>query len=382
MRVVRRDRAGRWYLFLLGGVGFLTAFGAHAVVVNLPEYGRRYGLSYAALGLLLAAYNLAEIVVKPPAGRLADRAGPRVVMLWGTVLFSLSCLAYLVLPPITLAGLRVCQGLGAGALSVASMVLVVRGYSRRLGGAFGIYNALKGSGYVLAPLAGGFLGGGLRGALLFAGLAGTAVLCLLVATGSPPAVRCGGKRPAPLPARLWPWYLANFTDTALLGLVLGFLPVRADELGYGAKEIGLLLTGLTLSYLAVQPAAGVLADRVGRRPLVFGGLALASAATAVLGVFRGAGLALAAVLAGLGLGVTWTNSLAAVGEAAGGEAAGDRLGLAGSCKDAGDIAGPMLFGLIAGRWGISAAFGLCGTLGLAVLGIIASGTGTGGQPAP
>lgn len=367
-------RAGRWRLLLLGGVGFLTAFGAHAVVVNLPAYGRRYGLNYTALGVLLASYNAAEILIKPPAGKLADRVGSRAVMLWGTAAFSLSCLAYLVLPARALAGLRVCQGAGAGALSVASMILVVKGYARRLGEAFGIYNALKGLGYVLAPLAGGFLGGGLRGAFLLAGLAGLAVLGLLIAAGPPPAAKETRKRSASGAGKLWPWYLANFTDMALLGLVLGFLPVRADELGYGAGKIGLLLAGMTLAYLAIQPAAGKMADRVGRRPPVLAGLALASTGTAVLGALHGAGLALAAVLVGLGLGATWTNSIAAVGEAAGSGEAGSRLGLAGSSKDAGDIAGPLLLGFLAGRLGLAAAFALCGLLGLVSLLVMADGT--------
>ena len=101
MRGIRRRTIGV-RIAVLGAVGFLTAYGAHIVVAGLPAYGRRLGLGYGAIGLLLASYNLAEIVAKPLAGRLADRIGARPVMFWGTAFFSLSCLMYLVSPPAAL----------------------------------------------------------------------------------------------------------------------------------------------------------------------------------------------------------------------------------------------------------------------------------------
>jgi len=364
-------------LGLLGAVGFLTAFGAHVVVVGLPAYGRARGLGYEALGFLLASYNLAEILAKPLMGRMIDRIGPRPVMLWGTAFFAFSCLAYLVMPPAALMGLRVCQGAGAGALSVSSLVLVAKGFPDRLGRAFGTYNALKGTGYVCAPLVGGLFSkwAGFRGAFLVAGLAGLAVLALLARADFSPGIKPGRADGARDPAvRLWPWYLANFADMSLLGILLGFLPVRADGLGYDGRAIGLLLTGATLAYLAAQPISGALADRIGRRPLVLFGLALGGMSTIALGSLAGPFLPAAAVLGGFGLGATWTNSLAHVGEAAGKGRVGSDLGLAGSCKDAGDIAGPLTLGYLAERFGLGRAFGLWGLVGILIAVLVGLGS--------
>ncbi|MGE5530453.1 MAG: MFS transporter [Patescibacteria group bacterium] len=352
-------------LGLLGAVGFLTAYGAHAIAIGLPSYGRRYGLGYGAVGLLLAAYNLAEIVVKPAAGRLADRIGARPVMLWGTAFFSLSCLAYLFTPPAALPALRICQGLGAGALSVASMLLVARIFPERLGAAMGAYHALKGLGYAGVPLFGGVFGGGLRRLFAFAGVAGLGVFIMQAACSPLLAARgqAGLARPPRRHGRLWPWYLANFADMALLGIVLGFLPVRADALGYGPRAIGWLLLLPTLAYLLSQPPAGALADRIGRQCLVPASLAVGAAAVATLGRLSGWPLHAAAVAAGLALGATWANSLAGVGEAAGSGEMGSRLGLAGSCKDLGDVVGPLGLGILAQKAGLASAFSLCGLLG-------------------
>ncbi len=364
-------------LCVLGAVGFLTALGAHVVVTNLPEYGRTHGLGYQALGMMLAAYNLAEIAAKPLSGRLADRIGPLPVMIWGTACFALSCLAYLILPPSSLAGLRVCQGIGAGALSVSSLILVAAFFPARLGGAFGVYNLLKGAGYVAAPLLGGSLGagGGLRGPFLASGLSGLAILGLQLAAAPYLRVRPSGQSGTrPSRGRLWPWYVANFTDMALLGILLGFVPIRADALGYGAGEIGFLLTGATLFYLAAQPLAGLAADRLGRRPVILAGLLLGSLSTCGLGFSAGWSLWVLATIAALGLGAAWTNSLAEVGEAAGADRIGGDLGLASSCKDAGDIAGPLGLGYAAGWLGLGPAFCLCGMCGCAAAAVVGLAT--------
>ncbi|NLG83849.1 MAG: MFS transporter, partial [Firmicutes bacterium] len=299
-------------ILLLGGVGFLTAFGAHMIAAGLPDFGRTHGLGYAGMGFLLAAYNLAEMGIKPLAGRLSDVLGPRPVMLWGTTVFTFTSLLFFVLPARFLLGIRLSQGLGAGALSVSSLAILVVSSPRHLGAALGLYQALKGTGYVIAPLIGGFFTrhGGFPAVFLLAGAAGMVLfVCQLIfascldapsfAGGGKPATRGRGER-------LWPWYLANFTDTALLGILLGFLPVRADELGYLPPAIGLLLGATSLGFLLVQPLAGALADRFGRRAAVLWGLVLGSLGTGALGFLRGAGLAAMGMIGGLGLGVAWT----------------------------------------------------------------------------
>lgn len=63
-------------LWPLYAVGFVTAFGAHSVAANLGSYDPRASL--LALGVLLAVYDGAEVVLKPGvrgAGR-PDRTTP------------------------------------------------------------------------------------------------------------------------------------------------------------------------------------------------------------------------------------------------------------------------------------------------------------------
>lgn len=58
------------------GAGFVTAFGAHAVVANLGRYALGHRGSMWGLGLLLGIHDGAEMVLKPVFGAVADAPGP------------------------------------------------------------------------------------------------------------------------------------------------------------------------------------------------------------------------------------------------------------------------------------------------------------------
>ncbi len=125
--------------------------------VNLPVYAKQVGIGTAMIGFLIAAYDFAEIIAKPVFGYLSDRHGMKKTMLIGIVIFILASASYLLVPPQLLLLVRFLQGLGAAALSAVSLALVGIYYKKNRGRAYGIYNAIKGAGYVVAPLVGGLI---------------------------------------------------------------------------------------------------------------------------------------------------------------------------------------------------------------------------------
>src|ERR687886_110747 len=78
-------RAGLWPLL---AAGFVTAFGAHAIAATLGRYAANRHASLVELGVLLALYDGAEVLLKPAFGALADRIGPRPVLLGGLLAFA------------------------------------------------------------------------------------------------------------------------------------------------------------------------------------------------------------------------------------------------------------------------------------------------------
>ena len=133
------------FAFILGFVGFVTSFGAHIVAVNLLEYAKDVGIGIAMVGLLIAAYDFAEIIAKPVFGSIADQQGMNKTLLIGIGFFIGASLLYLVVPAQWLLGIRFLQGIGAAALSAVSACL------------FAVYCLLILSGFYIAF--GLFLGG-------------------------------------------------------------------------------------------------------------------------------------------------------------------------------------------------------------------------------
>ena len=110
-----------------------------------------------AIGLLIAIYDLAELFAKPFAGFVADRRGMKATLLVGLAVFIFGSFLFFIINPKLLVLVRFVQGLGAAALSTISISLVAKHFVQGRGQAFGIYNAVKGAGYVIAPALGGFI---------------------------------------------------------------------------------------------------------------------------------------------------------------------------------------------------------------------------------
>ncbi len=373
-----------WPILILGFVGFVTSFGAHIVAVNLPFYADQVGIGVAMIGLLIAAYDLAEIIAKPIFGALADRRGMTQTMRVGIAVFVVASLAYLLVDPRLLLVIRFLQGAGAAALSAVSLALVGTYAVAHRGRAYGIYNAIKGAGYVISPIIGGAIVWKSNFAGIFLAAAGVGGLAFALSLLLP--------KPASTPREvlddddddlsftgllavfrqpiLWPWYLVTVVNMFFVGILFGFLPVRVHALGYDPLIAGMLLSVVTASYLVVQPIAGVLADRFHPALTIRVGLVLAGGSIVVAPFVRDFPLFVVSILAGIGVGTVWTNTDALISDLAQTGRLGATMGAAGSFKEFGDMLGPLLIGLVSQAFGLTVGFISCGLLGLLSLGLI------------
>jgi MFS transporter, DHA1 family, tetracycline resistance protein len=365
-----------WRLAPLWAAGFVTAFAAHTIAANLGRYAADRHASLVELGVLLALYDGAEVLLKPAFGTLADRIGPRPVLLGGLLAFA-ACSAGFVLAaqPDALAAARLGQGAAAAAFSPAAAALVAHhSPSRQHGRAFGSYGAWKGLGYTLGPLLGGALVtlGGFP--LLFGLLAGLGVgvagWAAAAVPATPPLPRprqtlLGLARRLSQPAFLRP-VLALAGATAALSAAVGFLPVRGAAAGLGPLATGTIVSLLALAAALVQPGAGRAVD-AGRLPVpagIAGGLALAAAGFLAAAQLPGpAGLLAAAVAVGTGVGLVTPLGFATLSRAAPAARLGQTMGAAEVGRELGDAGGPLLVAALAGIAGLGAGLlGLAATL--------------------
>ena len=361
--------------------GFVTSFGAHVVATNLPTYAETVGAGAFAIGLLIAVYDFAELFAKPAAGILADRRGMKPVLLIGLVVFIVGSLLFLIVNPKLLLLVRFVQGLGAAALSTVSISLVARYFETDRGRAFGVYNAIKGSGYVIAPAAGGFLATRYGFTTIFIVSASIGLVALIVSVFLPndPGGRLEDDDEPSLRAslqifrdpRLMPIYAVIVINMFLVGILFGFLPVYVHGLGYSATRSGTVVSIATAAYLLIQPVAGALADRYAMRTTVLIGLLVAALCIMAITFASGWVLIGMVIAAGMGIGTVWTNSDALVGASASPSELGASIGAAQSFKEFGDMVGPVLVGGLTQFFGVRVGFVTCGAVAVVLLVILA-----------
>ncbi len=369
-------RSALWPLY---AAGFVTAFGAHSIAASLGGYTHDQHASLLTLGLLLAIYDGAEVVLKPVFGALADRIGPRPVLLGGLLAFAAASAAFVLAGNPALVGLaRLGQGAAAAAFSPAAGALVARlSPATRHGRAFGGYGAWKGLGYTLGPLLGGVLItlGGFT--LLFATLTVLALAVALWATMAVPAA-------PPLPrARQTVLDLARRLSrssflrptatlaaaTAALAVGVGFLPVAGAATGLGPLATGAAVSLLALCSSLVQPWAGRARDagRLRDGAGMAAGLVLAAAGMTLAALVPGiVGILGAAVAIGTGVGVATPLGFAHLAATTPRERLGQTMGAAEVGRELGDAGGPLVVGALAVATSLDA-----GLLGLAVLVMLA-----------
>jgi MFS transporter, ACDE family, multidrug resistance protein len=365
------------FVFILGFVGFVTSFGAHIVAVNLPSYAQKVGIGLAVIGLLIAAYDFAEIIAKPIFGSLADKQGMKKTMLVGITVFTAASLLYLIIPPQLLLLVRFLQGIGAAALSAVSLALVGVYYKKNRGRAYGIYNAIKGAGYVVSPVVGGLIVAKSDFSFIFIAAAAIGVLAFLLSLFLPKSkedkkAELDGDDNFSLKSfltvfkqkELLPWYVIIVVNMFFVGILFGFLPVRIYELHYTPFVSGLFISVVAISYLIIQPIAGFLADKVEATKTIQLGLIISAFSIIFIPFVQGIPLILVSILAGIGVGTVWTNTDTLMSNLAKSGKLGETMGIAGSFKEFGDMIGPILIGILAQIFGLSVGFVICGILGL------------------
>jgi MFS family permease len=149
---------------------------------------------------------------------------------------------------------------------------------------------------------------------------------------------------------------AGLVNNAGDGLAWGLLPLLFARGGLSVARIGVLAALYPAVWGLSQLGTGPLSDRLGRKPLIVGGMllqAVALAGTALAGSFPP--WAASAVLLGAGTAMVYPTLLAAVGDVAHPTWRASAVGVYRLWRDAGFAVGALLAGVLADLAGLRAA---------------------------
>jgi len=374
-------RSPRWALALTSVAFFMVALDALVVITALPAIQRNLGASLSTLEWTVNAYSLAFAAGIITAAALGDQFGRRRVCALGLVLFSAASAVCALAPTVELLiAARVIQGLGAAIVMPLSLTILTAAFPpERRGAIVGMWGGIAGLAIAGGPLVGGAITQGLDWHWIFwvnvpIGLVAAALAVLRLAESHGPATRldlpavglvAGGasgivwglvrasevgwgspetvaalglgllllggfvvwERRAPepmLPPRLFArrgFAAANATgflqSAALFGAAFLVAQYFQFDLGVSPWGTGVRLLPWTAPPLLVAPAAGLLSDRIGQRPVMVAGMFLqgvglvwlALAATTGVGYQQ---LVLPLLVAGVGVSMAFATTPTAV----------------------------------------------------------------------
>ncbi|MHB8233100.1 MAG: DHA2 family efflux MFS transporter permease subunit [Solirubrobacteraceae bacterium] len=354
------------------------------------------------------AYNLSFAVLLITAAALGDRFGRRSLYAAGLGLFAAASAACALAPDVgSLIAARTVQGAGAALIMPLGLALLSEAFpAEKRGAAIGIFSAITGLAVASGPLVGGAIVQGIswewifwvnvpiglltiplvltrmreshgpQTALDIRGLALVTLGALGLVWGLVRANQAGWASVEVLASLITGvllvvgfvrWELVArepmlpmgffrsrafsagnaaifFTFASLFGTVFFYAQLLQTALGYGPLGAGLRLLPYTATFMTVAPIAGALADRIGERPLLVGGLTLQGAGMAWLALIAKPGLAYSHMLApfiiaGVGVSMAIPSAQNSVVGSVASEALGKAAGVNSMMRELGGVFG-------------------------------------------
>jgi MFS family permease len=295
-----RDRPGVAFAGVFA-VTFSALVAVGAVLPVLPRYVHGpLGAGNVAVGVVIGAYAITGLMLRPLAGRLADRRGRKPAVLLGALGVAASGFLYLL--PLGIAGLilaRLVLGAGEGTVFTAGSAWIVDlAPPGRRGRVIGLYGLAVWAGLSVGPLVGELLlhASGYTLVWLFAGaspLVGAAIASRLPDPFHP-VPREDEHHPLIAPEAVRPGAslsLASLGYATVAAFVV--LHLESRGVGHGALVFGAFATMVVLTRLV----GGDLPDRIGPARVAVAAALGEAAGLATIGVAHSLGVALLGAVA-------------------------------------------------------------------------------------
>jgi MFS family permease len=350
---------------------FLFWASLYIYVPILPVYAEGLGASLAAVGVVVAAYGLPQLLFRIPIGLWSDHVGRRRPFGVAALLACAVGAAGLAFAPdpTVLTVARFVTGLGAAFWVIISIHYALHFPPHQAVMAMGRANALNSFAQVAANLACGLIGGMFDLRTVFLAGVGLAVLGVgaYSAVDDRPAggLATTGLSRSGLPAG----DLARYSTIMALAVgvgfatTFGFLPLLARELGMPTELLGALAAVRVLALGVTSLFVHGVVLRLGHTPSIALGL-LILGTTTLLSAVAPEPLSLTAlqIVGGVGFGLISPLTMSGAVQAAAAGSRATAMGIYQATYSIGMTGMPIVAGMLAGAFGLRSVFVICGAL--------------------
>ncbi len=251
------------------------------------------------VGILISLFGVVMAFLQPIMGAVSDYVGRRKIFIQaGLLLMVFSSLGYVIANRYSVMLIfRSLQGLGVAITVPAAVALLATSSNRQTrGGSMGIYTAFRMGGLAIGPLLGGFVYERYGFNLAFylgAGFILVGIILVQLWVKDLPETNQPNEQKQKRSFQILNLGLlsggilgASFASLVMAGAFSMITTLEKQfnqRLDQTAVGFGLAISALTVSRLIFQIPLGRWSDRIGRKPLIIGGLLLMAPATVILG---------------------------------------------------------------------------------------------------
>ena len=251
-------------------IAFSSVF--FTLIPTLPIYLSRLKITEAEIGVLIGAFNVSSLILRPFVGRALLGARGKKFMMAGTLLFAITSLAYLLAKPFwPLFIVRVIQGIGLALFATASFTLIVqispevhRGQSLSL-----FYLAIN-IAFALAPSFGMFLINLYDPSVLFLACVGLSLVAFFISLQlkekHPNPMEHSSQKQSLLSREAIPAGIMAYLGSFVWGAVTAFFSLYA--LHHEVSNPGLFFAVLAITLISARGLGGKLLDLYSREKIL------------------------------------------------------------------------------------------------------------------
>jgi predicted MFS family arabinose efflux permease len=341
---------------------FTFSFVFCILIPAIPIYLLRFGAKEGEIGFLIGIFSVSSLILRPFVGKALLNIPERDFMIAGTLLYVLSCLAYLIAPPFwPLLIVRVVHGIGLAFFATASFTMLASMLPEAHRGRLISYYFLSFNlAFALGPYLGMLLINSFDFSILFLVCTGLS-LCsfyLTLKLGKRESIASNQKSRKTqsfLSRGALPPAIIAFMLNFIWGSIAAFFPLYA--LKHGVSNPGIFFIFLAATLMLGRVLGGRILDIYDRKKVITSCLSIIVIALIILPFANSLGMfILIAVMLGTGWAFLYPFLTIHVIENAGLEK-GPAMGTFTALADLGSGLGPMLMGIVLEKFSYPVMFG-------------------------
>ena len=350
----------------------------------LPFFAKNLGASTTLIGTISSISTLTGIFLKPIIGGIGDKFNKKQLLLLANLIFALTPLFYIFIDQTyQLVIIRLFHGLSTAIYGPITLAVISTVYTNQRATYLGWFGTARTIGYLVGPILGGLLMLYYDSKNLFF-LTGIisfiSFIPIILDKNSSSAIITKNSTNKEIILfvkklftitklkQVWIVSLIEWSFYAVFYSMKVFIPIYLVNSGYNTLIAGSFLTTVEIIHIILRPLGGISGDKFGYyKNIVFGLLLLSLSMFFVSFTINSSTIFIPAILIGISEASVLPSALALVSEYSKNDNIGTVMGIVGSIRNFGKVAGPIFIGILLEKLSYQSVFQIIGLTNIIVV---------------